>query len=180
MCGSTNSVFKGSGWGTWIFDTAVSWHICSRKSAFDRYIDLNHYSDVELPDGSIQQVYGVGTINLPVGDNSVELQNVRYIPQVQAQLVSFGQLAESGFRIQLTKKPYKFVLTSPKGIIFEAAEQDNIYIIQPYKASGKINTVGKLPDSTDSKDGADSKDSNGNKSCLKTQPPPRVLDLALQ
>ena len=128
---------------------------------------------MELPDGSIQQVYGMGTINLPVGDNSVELQNVRYIPQVQAQLVSFGQLAESGFRIQLTKKPYKFVLTSPKGIIFEAAEQDNIYIIQPYKASGKVNAVGKLPDSANSKNGADSEDSNGNKSCLKTRPPPR-------
>ena len=53
-CGSANSVLKGSGWGMWIFDMAVSWHICSRKSAFDRYIDLNHYLDVELPDGSIE------------------------------------------------------------------------------------------------------------------------------
>ena len=169
--GSASFISNGSGWGTWILDTAASWHVCSKKSAFDRYIDLNHYSDVELPDGSKQQVYGVGTINLPVGDSSVELQNVRYIPQVQAQLVSFGQLAESGFRIQLTKKPYKFILTSPKGIIFEAQEQNSIYIIQPYKASGIANAVGKLPDTADSEDGADSEDSNGNKSRLKTQPP---------
>ena len=45
--GSMNSVLKGSRWGMWIFDMAASWHICSRKSAFDRYIDLNHYSDME-------------------------------------------------------------------------------------------------------------------------------------
>ena len=71
--GSTNSVFKGTRWGTWILDTAASWHIYSRKSVFDRYIDLNHYLDVELLDKSKQQAYGVGTINLPVGNSSVEL-----------------------------------------------------------------------------------------------------------
>src|SRR5699024_6437036 len=131
----------------------------NKKSAFDNYIDLNHYSDVELPDGSKQQIHGVGTINLPVGDSSIELPNVRYIPQVQAQLVSFGQLEKAGFRIQLTKKPYKFILTSPSGTICEAKEKNEIFFIQPYKSSGAVNAVGKLPEG--SKDGGDSEDSNG-------------------
>ena len=110
----------------------------------------------------------MGTINLPVGDSSVELQNVCYIPQVQAWLVFFGQLAKSGFQIQLTKKPYKFILTSPEGAIFEAAEQDDIYIIQPYKDSSVVNAVGKLPEN--SEDSMDSKDLNSPH--LKTQSPP--------
>ena len=146
----------------WIFDTAASWHICSRKSAFDRYIDLNHYSDMELPDGSIQQVHGVGNINLPVGNSSIELQNVRYIPQVKAQLASFDQLEKDGFRIQLTKKPYKFIITSPEGTICEARCQDNVFTLQQYMGNGVAYAVGKLPD--------DSKDSNGSR--LKTQPLP--------
>ena len=52
---------------------------------------------MELPDGSIQQVHGVGNINLPVGNSSIELQNVLYIPQVKAQLASFDQLEKDGF-----------------------------------------------------------------------------------
>src|SRR5699024_3128246 len=94
------------------------------------------------------------------------LQNVCYIPQVKAQLVSFDQLEKSGLRIQLTKKPYKFIFTSPNGTICEAKRQDNeVFILQQYDGSsnGVTYAVGKLPENSEDSDG---------ESKLKAQPPP--------
>ena len=72
----------------WLFDTAASWHITSDQSAFITYIDLNHFSDTEMPDDCVWPVKDVGTIYLPVSKRSIEFWNIYYIPQIQANLIS--------------------------------------------------------------------------------------------
>ena len=57
---------------------------------------------VDLPDGSTHHVTGIGTIRLPINNDFIELKNVQYIPGLKAQLLSFDQLEEQGFDIQLT------------------------------------------------------------------------------
>lgn len=93
----------------WIFDTGASWTISNDKSAFINFIPTNHDATVDLPDGNIHHVAGIGTTHLPIGNDSIELKNVQYIPGLKAQLLSFDQLEQQGFDIQLTKeKPYRF------------------------------------------------------------------------
>lgn len=44
----------------------------------------------------------------------VGLKNVRYVPALSTRLLSFNQLENQGFLIQLTNdKPYIFRITSP-------------------------------------------------------------------
>lgn len=83
---------------------------------------INHAATVDLPDGSTHYVTGIGTIRLPIGDEFIELKNMRYIPRLKAQLLSFNQLEQQGFDFQLTnEKPYKFRITSPEGTRFIAS-----------------------------------------------------------
>ena len=43
-------------------------------------MDLNHFSDMEMPDGHVCQVKGIRLICLLISERSIELQNVCYIP----------------------------------------------------------------------------------------------------
>ena len=63
-----------------IFDTGAGWTISNNKSAFINFIPINHEATVDLPDGSTHHVVGIGTIRVLIGDEFIELKNVRYIP----------------------------------------------------------------------------------------------------
>jgi len=62
----------------WVLDTGTGWTITHDRSLFISFLPLNS-SKVNLPNETNNPVLGVGTIQLPFGNDFI-IQNVQYIP----------------------------------------------------------------------------------------------------
>ncbi|EYE90211.1 uncharacterized protein EURHEDRAFT_511146 [Aspergillus ruber CBS 135680] len=153
---------------SWVLDTGATWTMHDDKSAFINYIPATAQSTVRLPDNSIHKVEGVGTIHQPIGRQMVELKDVRYIPALHARLLSFSQLEEQGFHIQLTRdKPYKFrVITPDLSTSFLISRTAKNGMFDYLEEEGVINAV------TDNSDSDDNKSQNS----TPNRPPPAPIE----
>lgn len=109
----------------WFFDTCASYHISPDRSAFISYAPLDpsklQPSDyVKNANGGISACQGVGTVLVAIGDGSMILQNTRFNPAFESNLISHSALIRQGYHINMPTSD-SFNFTSPDGGIFEAA-----------------------------------------------------------
>jgi hypothetical protein len=82
----------------WVLDTGATNHMTGSRSAFS---DLNRsiQGTVRFGDGSVVQIEGVGTILFRCKNGEHwEFTGVYYIPKLNTNIVSVGQLNENGFQ----------------------------------------------------------------------------------
>ena len=83
----------------WMLDSGVSFHTILHKKIMTNYVD-NDFGKVYLVDGQSLDVVGIEDICIKQPNDSVwKLQKVRYIPQLKKNLISVGQLDDSGHSI---------------------------------------------------------------------------------
>ncbi|EEC81933.1 hypothetical protein OsI_25798 [Oryza sativa Indica Group] len=83
----------------WILDTGASNHMTGSRAAFSD-IDTNVTGNVRLGDGSLVRIGGRGTILFACknGEHRM-LHNAYYLPCLAANIISVGQLDETGFKV---------------------------------------------------------------------------------
>lgn len=85
----------------WYLDTGCSNHMCGQKSFF-HLLNENHHTTVRFGDSSIVSVKGKGYIHLKTRNGFVEtISDVLYVPSLQCNLLSAGQLQENGYVITI-------------------------------------------------------------------------------
>jgi hypothetical protein len=93
---SSPACYPNSDWPT---DTCASYHLYPDLSAFVAYapIDQNHLqpSDyIRNVNGERTACQGVGTVLINIGEGTMVLNNTRYNPHIDANLISVGSLAK--------------------------------------------------------------------------------------
>ena len=70
----------------WFLDSGCTDHITPRKSDFVQYRELGQLHKAEIVDGKYLTIEGYGTVighsKMPHGHESLQIQNVLYIPEV--------------------------------------------------------------------------------------------------
>ncbi len=84
-----------------IMDSGCFHHMCPNREWFSTFKELNG-EVVLMGDNSPCRTQGIGTIRLKMHDGAVrELTNVRYVPKLKKNLISFGTLYSNGYTVTL-------------------------------------------------------------------------------
>jgi hypothetical protein len=83
----------------WILDTGVSNHMFGSRAAFTN-LDTSVTGSVRFGDGSIAHIKGTGTVLFHCrNDEHRALSNVYFLPRLTANIISVGQVDESGYQV---------------------------------------------------------------------------------
>ena len=76
---------------TWLIDSGCTHHMSHAKGMFVK-LDKNHSSKVKIGNGDYIKVKGIGDIAIDVGSGRKIISNVLYVPKIDKNLLSVGQL----------------------------------------------------------------------------------------
>ncbi|OMO50323.1 hypothetical protein CCACVL1_30507 [Corchorus capsularis] len=80
----------------WVFDSACSEHICTKKEWFSKLEKCD--KPVYMANNGEEKIEGIGSVKLRLHDGSVKmLGNVRYVPNFTRNLISLGKLDSLGY-----------------------------------------------------------------------------------
>ncbi|OMO88295.1 hypothetical protein CCACVL1_08477 [Corchorus capsularis] len=80
----------------WVFDSACSEHICTKKEWFSKLQKCD--KSVYMANNGEERIEGIGSVKLRLHDGSVKmLGNVRYVPKFTRNLISLGKLDSLGY-----------------------------------------------------------------------------------
>ncbi|OMP03212.1 hypothetical protein CCACVL1_02506 [Corchorus capsularis] len=80
----------------WVFDSACSKHICTKKEWFSKLEKCD--KSVYMANNGEEKIEGIGSVKLRLHDGSVKmLENVRYVPNFTRNLISLGKLDSLGY-----------------------------------------------------------------------------------
>lgn len=82
----------------WYLDSACSNHVTGDKSKF-KDLDESFRSQVRLGDDVKLEIEGFGTAQINVGGKTKLIKDVQYAPRLAHNLISLGQLVESGHQV---------------------------------------------------------------------------------
>lgn len=87
--------------GVWHLDIGATNHLTGMRSVLSN-LDLTVQGSVKFGDGSIVSIEGLGSM-IMTGKNGEHkvLTNVYYIPKLQSNIISLGQLEEAGCKIEM-------------------------------------------------------------------------------
>ena len=83
----------------WVLDTGASNHMSGARVAFSS-IDTGVAGSVRFGDGSVARIEGIGTVlfSCKNGEHRA-INNVYYLPRLTTNIISVGQLDESGYQV---------------------------------------------------------------------------------
>jgi transposase InsO family protein len=110
----------------WVLDTGASNHMSGCRTAFAS-IDGNTVGTVKFADGSVVDIEGVGTIlyKCKTGEHR-SLTSVYYIPRLTTNIISVGQLDESGYEVWI------------KGGIMLLRDEDQRLLARIHRGPGRL------------------------------------------
>jgi len=84
----------------WILDTGCSYHMTYKREWFEEF-DEEAGGCVRMGNKTVSRVKGIGTIRVKNDDGlSVVLTNVRYIPDMDRNLLSLGTFEKAGYKFE--------------------------------------------------------------------------------
>lgn len=91
----------------WVLDSGATIHMTHDRSLFTKF-DPKGNGKIRIADGRLIKVEGIGTIKMLIKTKdeplSLILNDVRYVPAVQANLMSVNRLTESNYKILFHKR----------------------------------------------------------------------------
>ena len=80
----------------WVFDSACSEHVCTRKEWFSKLKECD--TPIYMANRVEEKIEGIGSVKIRLHDGSVKmLGNVRYVPKFTRNLISLGKLDSLGY-----------------------------------------------------------------------------------
>lgn len=113
--------------GTWYLDSCASRHLTNNK---DLFIDNLRPKclDFTTAGGQVLRAESIGTIAIPLADgSSIELRDVAYAPDCDSNLISLGQLRDSG--ITYVDDAEAMTLVQSGRTIAQARRDRNLFIL---------------------------------------------------
>jgi GAG-pre-integrase domain len=124
----------------WYLDSRCSNHMSGYIELFTE-IDTTYKNEVKLGDDKIIQVQGKGTVAIPTSQSGFKhLQNVYFIPELSQNLLSIGQLIESGYSIVFEGKSCK-IRDKDKLVIEVGMVRNRLFSLEITKISDKALTA---------------------------------------
>jgi ribosomal protein L15 len=104
---------------SWVLDTGATNHMSGSRAAFAE-LDMNVVGSVRFGDSSTAKIEGCGTILFvcKTGEHKI-LSNVYYIPRLTTNIVSVGQLDETGHEVVIKDGVMK--VWDPSGVLLAHA-----------------------------------------------------------
>ncbi|WJZ80278.1 hypothetical protein VitviT2T_000212 [Vitis vinifera] len=113
----------------WFLDSGCSNHMCGKKELFSR-LDESFSTSVKLGDNSSMAVTRKGNIRMFVNGIVQLITEVFYVPGLQNNFLSVGQLQEKGLAILIQHGKCK-IYHPDRGLIMEIAMSLNRMFILP-------------------------------------------------
>jgi len=94
---------------TWLIDSGCTHHMRHDK---DMFVKLNrtHSSKVRIGNGDYIEVKGIGDIVIDAGSGTKIISDVLYVPEINQNLLSVGQLLEKAMLLCSKIKLVKFLI----------------------------------------------------------------------
>jgi hypothetical protein len=100
--------FENLNMDVWVLDSSVSFHICSDRSYFINYKEVDGES-VYLGDSRPCKIIGLGDVKFEqVNGRRCKLSNMSYVPKITKNLISVGQLDDGGFFVTFGEGSWKY------------------------------------------------------------------------
>ena len=87
---------------TWLIDSGCTHHMTYDKDMFVK-LDKTHYSKVRIRNGDYIEVKGIGDIAIDSDSGKRIISDVLYIPEIDQNLLSVGQLLERNTMLLCSK-----------------------------------------------------------------------------
>lgn len=113
----------------WFIDSGATAHMCNDKSKFTDLIEGRSEREILVADNSRVKVHGTGTVKLNIGDQTVILKKVNYVPDMCANLISVRRITESGHEVIFTQGRVR-VIGANKETIIEGRLLDGMYRVK--------------------------------------------------
>ncbi|KAG8485099.1 hypothetical protein CXB51_021018 [Gossypium anomalum] len=130
----------------WILDSGCSFHMCPNREWFSTY------SSVEggvmcMGNDSSSKVIGIGTVKIKMHDGTImTLSDVRYVPDLQKNLISLSILDLKGCRINIESSGIK--VSHGALVLLKGKRTGSLYILKGFTVTSEI---GRLSSVTESK-----------------------------
>ena len=106
----------------WLIDSGCTHHMVHDRSLF-KSLDLNYSGRVRIGNGEYLKVKGKGSVTVRTPTGTKTINDVLYVPDIDVNLVSVGQLIEKKYRIEF--KDNLCIIYEPAGIELFAVEMKN-------------------------------------------------------
>ena len=107
----------------WFLDSGCSNHMCGDKGMFAEIkADTQHF--VKCGNNSRMKVVGTGSVRLKFNGTTFLISDVYYVPKLQKNLLSIGQLQEKGLAIVIQNGACN-IYHSTKGLIIDTNMSTN-------------------------------------------------------
>lgn len=93
----------------WSFDSGCSNHMTGKKETFIN-IDSSFDSKVKLGNGEHVEVKGKGNIGVTTKQGSKVIHNTLYVPELDKNLLSIGQLLEHGYSLNFENRECRILI----------------------------------------------------------------------
>ena len=111
--------------GTWYLDLCASQHLCNDKKLFKDLWPM--CIDFVTAAGQIIRTKQVGIVSIPLKTGQINLQNVVLASECDSNLISLGQLRETG--ITFHDNPTSMALMKDGKVIAYAKRSRNLFIL---------------------------------------------------
>jgi len=88
---------------TWLIDSGCTHHMTHDKDMFVK-LDKTYSSKVKIGNGDYIEVKGIGDIAIDVDSDTKIFSDVLYVPEINQNLLSVGQLLEKGYVVVFKDK----------------------------------------------------------------------------
>lgn len=130
----------------WIMDTGCSYHMTHKKEWFED-LDENADGAVRMGNKTVSKVKGVGTIRIKNEDGlTVLLTNVRYIPDMDRNLLSLGTFEKAGYKFESENGELKIILGDQT--LLKGRRYETLYLLDFKIDTGMSLAVEKRSDDT--------------------------------
>ena len=125
----------------WLLDSGASHHIGPHRSWFTSYETVNG-SSVFMGNNVSCQTVGIGNVKIKMYDDTVKtLSDVRHVPELKKNLISFGVLDSNGYKFTSQNG----VLKVSKGalVVMKAEKVGNLYRLKGSTQVSEASIVSK-------------------------------------
>ena len=114
--------------GIIIVDTGCSRHAFTDRNAFILFRPAKGINPIARIGGQMVKLIGEGTVQISLPDRNVRLQNILYMPDLGANLLSVSQLLDSDVKVNITKNS---IILSYKSLgQIEAKQHHRIFVFE--------------------------------------------------
>ncbi|KAG7554626.1 GAG-pre-integrase domain [Arabidopsis suecica] len=130
----------------WIMDTGCSYHMTHKKEWFEELSD-DAGGSVRMGNKTTSKVRGIGNVRIRNRDGStVLLTQVRYIPDMDRNLLSMGTLEEQGCSFESSNGVLK--IKEGNRTLFVGSRHEKLYLLQGKPENGHLLNVERKNDDT--------------------------------